>query len=414
MRILEESNVSLFTGGGGTGKTTTLAEWLKQDQDQVTYCFAPTGKAARRMEEAFVEAGVPLRAQTIHSGLIPARIGHDGNGWSFVYNEKDPLPADRVIVDETSMLDASIFHSLLKAIRPGTKLILVGDTEQLPPVGKGRPFLDMINSKAFPHANLTEVHRYAGRIAHVCKAIREGRTFKPSETLDMDPEAGEYGPENYRHIERRRSSDVLRTLDAVIEKVRDRGFDPWREMQVLVTRNTQGELSRVSVNERLQNLLNPGAMTIKNCPFRLGDKVVCKKNGQRAECEFDGVKYTSNGMKSYVSNGEDGVIVELEEKYAVVDFGGSYLKFSRGVFGTEIVLGYAITCHSSQGSGWPVVINLIDDCRISDKNLVYTAMSRPKKMLFTIGRLETIYKQIRSSNLSTRKTFLKERLQEAA
>lgn len=408
--ILKSSNLSLLTGGGGTGKTTTLAEWVKQTPKRLTFCYAPTGKAAQRMQEAFSEAGVNLDSRTIHSGLIPDRCGYDGRGWTFRYNAENQLLCDRVIIDESSMIDISAMSWLLAAIRPGTQVVLVGDDFQLPPVGKGCPFKDMIESGKFPHANLTEVHRFAGRIAHVCGAIRKGKTFEAAKRLNLDRDAGEYGPDNYIHLERRSSSDILYVMDALMDKVRGYGFDPVEDVQVIVTRNDAGGLSRKVVNPRLQHLLNPKGESYSKCPFKVGDKVVCKRNATRDTFALYGSRQEKDGSVCYVANGEDGIVRAINDRAIFVQFRDGIVSFSRGGWGNEVVLGYALTCHSSQGSGWPVVVYLIDDCRLNDRNLVYTGLSRPKKLLFTVGQMNALRGQLRRSQLKQRKTFLKEML----
>jgi exodeoxyribonuclease V alpha subunit len=175
---------------------------------------------------------------------------------------------------------------LLSAIKPGTQVVFIGDDHQLPPVGKGKPFSDMIKSGVFPHAHLTEVHRYAGRIAHVCEAIRNRKKIVPSPALDLSLEAGEFGPENYRHIECPNSLEILQAMDELCGRMRDRGYDPVKDMQVIVTRNDKGGINRLKVNARLQQLLNPDGAQFSGCPFRIGDKVICKRNGNRDTYEI--------------------------------------------------------------------------------------------------------------------------------
>jgi exodeoxyribonuclease V alpha subunit len=363
------------------------------------------------MMEAFSECGVDLRAKTIHSGLIPTRVGYDGLGWEFEYNHKSHLPVDRVFVDETSMIAAAEGSWLFAAIRPGCQVVMIGDDYQLSPVGKGKPLKDMIESQMFPHAHLTEVHRYAGRIAHVCKCIRMGEKIEPSPKLDLDPDAGPHGPENYKHLERFRGHQILETLDLMLERMKARGFNPIKDVQVIVTRNLAGELDRKTVNHRLQELLNPDGQQTPNCPFRLGDKVICKKNKHRATWHtLDGDWMQKDHGSTYVANGEDGIVCNLDSfgKAIYVSHAGGVVKYTKPGWEKEVVLGYALTCHSTQGSGWPVAIYLVDDCGLNDRNLVYTGFSRPKKILLSIGQLGVLNRQILKSKLDDRKTFLSE------
>lgn len=355
-----------------------------------------------------------LEAKTIHAGLIPERSGYDGNGWGFHYNKDNYLPCDRVVVDESSMIDNATMSSLLQAIAPGTQLILTGDPDQLPPVGKGRPFLDMIESSVVPHANLTEVFRFAGRIAHACKQINQGKGFKPSKELNLESNAGEYGPENLRHIERIHASQSLQVLDSLIGKIEQRGFDPLRDLQVIVSRNDSGPVNRELVNERMQRLLNPTGMTVKDCPFRVGDKVMCLRNGIR-ETYGPGIEGPeTDGGSVYTANGEGGFVEVVTPKAIFCRFGPALIKFARSSWRTQVCLAYAITVHKSQGGGWPVVVYLIDDTRLNDRSLVYTAISRAKKMCLTIGRMATLNGQIRKVSVRQRKTFLREMLRGAA
>ena len=414
VRLLDRSNFALLTGGGGTGKTTLLAEWIKETPDMLTRCYAPTGKAAQRMGEAFAESGVDLSARTIHAGLIPTRTGYDGRGWAFEFNEDNTLPCDRVLIDECSMLGVNEMSWILKAIEPGTKVVLIGDPAQLPPVSKGCPFRDMIESKVFPNSHLTEVHRYAGRIAHVCKQIREGKTIKPSTKLDLDVDAGEFGPENYLHLERRTSYDVLHVMDVLCDRVKKYGIDPVKDMQVVVTRNESGGLSRKVVNPRLQELLNPDGGRYSKCEFRIGDKVICKKNNFRDEFYLGGPRPEKTGTVTYIANGEDGIVRFIEDKAIYVQHASGMVRYASGGWGREVVMGYALTTHACQGSGWPCVVYLVDDSILNDRNLVYTGLSRPKKMLFSVGRLSLLNQQVRKSQLDQRKTFLTEMLTEGS
>lgn len=410
-KMLSNSQMCVFSGGPGTGKTTTLSHWLRQIDSDNTWCFAPTGRAAQRMMEAFEECGVPLAAKTIHAGLIPERTGYDGGGWGFHYNKDNHLPCDRVVVDESSMIDNATMASLLQAIRPGTQVIFIGDPDQLPPVGKGRPFLDLIESGSVPHAQLTQVHRFAGRIAHVCRQVNDGKSFKTSPKLDLSNDAGEYGPENLRHVERIHASQSLEVLNSIVQKVEDRGFNPVKDMQVIVSRNDKGPVHRKLVNERLQKLLNPTGKTVSGCQYRAGDKVMCLRNAVRETYEPGGLDSpVKNGGSVYTANGEGGVVAFVGPKAIWCRFGKAVIQFKRSSWETQVCLAYAITVHKSQGGGWPVVVYLIDDTRLNDRSLVYTAISRAKKMCITIGRMATLNGQIRKVSVKQRKTFLKEML----
>jgi len=418
--ILNSSNFVLFTGGPGTGKTTTLAHWLKSLDDlSGTWCFAPTGRAAQRMEEAFAECGLNLKASTIHAGLIPNRMGHDGGGWTFCYNEFNQLPCVRVVVDESSMIDTSLMASLLQAIPNEAQVILVGDPNQLPPVGKGRPFLDMIQSAKIPTANLTKPHRFAGRLAHVCQGINKGMMVIASERLDLSTTAGVFGPENIRHVERKTTTMQLATLDVLIPKMEAHGFDPRNDMQTIVPRNSEGGVSREAVNKRLQQLLNPDGASLDDCPFRISDKIMCLQNGTRETWTIDSPfepGFKNGGEAAYIANGEMGEVVCITSKAIFCRFpsstGVSAVQFTKATWKSQVTLAYAITSHKSQGGGWPVVFYMIDDTRLNDRSLVYTAISRAKKVCITIGTMALLTKQIFKQSVTARKTFLQEAIQE--
>lgn len=412
VEVINDNNLVLFTGPPGAGKTTTLSHWLKSVDDlQNTWCFAPTGRAAQRMMEAFDECGVRMHAKTIHAGLIPDRSGYDGNGWTFYYNKNNKIPCDRVVVDEFSMMDDAMCRSLFEAIEPGTHVVLIGDPCQLPPVGKGKPFINMIESGAIPHAKLTTVHRFAGRIAQVCQQINAGRTITPSPRLDLDKNASEIGPENFRHVECRTAIDSLITLDKVLAKVAERGFSLKNDVQVIVTRNDKGGVNRQLVNDRLQSLINPKGFSVRDCPFRKGDRVMCLQNGLRDTWAINGSYPESTGCNRYVANGESGVVVYVDIKSILVDFGdGHLIKFTSGQWRGQICLAYAITTHKSQGGGFPVAIYMIDDTMLVDRALTYTAVSRAKRMCFSIGSLSLMQRQVQKVSVDSRKTFLKEML----
>jgi exodeoxyribonuclease V alpha subunit len=410
--VLRNNRLCLFTGPPGSGKTTTLSHWMKDVDISGTRCFAPTGKAAQRMMESFGEAGVSLPATTIHCGLIPNQSGYDGSGWGFYYNESRRLPYKRIVVDESSMADNAVMSWLLQSVADGCQVILIGDPDQLPPVSKGKPFMDMIESGVVPHAKLTEIHRFAGRIAHVCQRINAGKTFTPSPKIDLDINAGEFGPENIRHVERPNGSMSLSALDAVCLKIAERGFDPIRDMQVIVSRNDQGPVNRELVNLRLQSLLNPDGFRVDNCPFRVGDNIMCLRNGMRKiqTLEFGGPMDTKS--LTYVANGESGEVEYVNESTICCRFGSDLVSFRKSSWNREVCLAYAITAHKSQGGGWPVVVYLIDETRLNDRSLIYTAISRSKTLCITIGRMSTLTGQIKRVKVRERKTFLKEMIRE--
>ncbi len=405
-RIIGSKRVSLLTGGPGTGKTTTLSVFAKElNPTEVMYC-APTGRAAQRMSEALNEAGIEnARASTVHSLLQPIPAKVTGKGWEFRYHRYSRLPFKTIIVDEVSMLDNATAWSLFQAVRHDAKVILIGDQNQLPPVGNGAFLYDIIRSGHVPHAHLTQVHRFAGRIAHICHQICTNKPWQPSKSIDLDANAGPYGPENFRHFERATPEQACAALMEAMPRIKERGFDLMTDVQVICSRNESGGVNRKHLNKILQGLLNPDGERAEDIPYRIGDKIMCLKNGTRETYDKDGFKSSA----AYIANGEIGTCVGLGKKFISVQFGTSgIVRFHSGGFESEITLAYAITVHKSQGGGWPVTIYMIDEQFGSDRSLVYTGLSRAKKLEVTIGRIQSLYRQCAKVAIVQRKTFLAE------
>lgn len=432
--------VGCFTGGPGSGKTFTLAFLLEEickryGEFSVAVC-APTGKAAVRASESLAARGLAIRATTIHKLLEIGRAGHDGGGWDFQRNADNPLPYKFLIVDESSMIDVSLMASLLEACPLGTHVLFVGDTFQLPPVGHGAPVRDLIGSAVGSVGELTEIRRNAGTIVTCCAAIRDGREVVADSRLDL----GADSPRNLLLVEESTNA-VPQRIDDLLANMRT--FDPVRETQVIVPLNEKSEISRKSLNIRLQRLLNPTGTTARGCPFRVGDKVICLRNSQlrtvvpvsafgdpkMSECP--GYYQPSGEEPSFVANGEQGLVVAVGEKECVFSFGdrlvvvpvkavksvdesnadGDEKQDAGGVMG-DFDLAYAITVHKSQGSEWPCVIAAIDPAggAVADRNFWYTAISRAKTACVLVGDWSAFVAQCGRKSLARRKTFLAELL----
>ena len=415
VEILRHNQLCLFSGPPGSGKTTTLAHWLKSfgGQEPMSY-LAPTGKAAQRMSEAFAEVQLKADGQTIHSALHPRSGGRDGGGWKFRYGIKEPLPVSRIIVDECSMIDLSLMRAVMDATGKNTQLVLTGDPNQLPPVSSGRPFLDMINSGRVPHAKLSKIHRNAGRGAQVCQEIMRGEAPTFSQELDLDLDAGPYGPENIVHVERCDPERAIRSMIGCFDKITDRGiYNPFNDVQVICFTNKSREI----LNLALQEHLNPEGQRIPDVPFRLDDKVMCLKNKVRRLARIGpkgpDLRHYRNRLQ-YVANGETGRVTYLDEEKELVlvlfPKSSAHVRYTLAAAKKELTLAYAITCHKSQGGGWPVVIYMIDKSIKCDRSLIYTAISRFGKICITIGQKAVVNRQVRDTNIRHRVTLLEDRL----
>lgn len=411
--------IGCLTGGGGVGKTFVTMAAVRSLRSQRVGVVAPTGKAAVRSTELLRAAGIhDVAAQTIHRALGPTR---DENGWHFAHNERNPLPYGVLFVDESSMIDNWLMSCLLSAVRPGCRVLFIGDPYQLPPVGAGRPFADMIESAQIPHGHLDEIWRYAGRLAHVCRAIRNRERWEPSPEIDLD-ETRDGGPENMRHVERRSASASIQAMHSIVERMADRGFDPIEDVQVLCAVNERSALSRVSLNERLQSQLNPSGERVDGCEYRLRDKVMCLSNGIRERCRADGSTIGSGDpddpeSQTYVANGEIGRVAQLGDKSIVIDFGTTAARFPRATWSGDLSLAYAVTTHKMQGSGSPVAIPMIDDYAgarlVCSREFHYTGLSRAEKLCVSIGRRDVIDRDCQRSGIARRQTNLQREIVDA-
>lgn len=400
-------NDGLFVHNCGKSHTTAalIRTVVRLHPGAVVRCVAPTGKAAQRLSELMVAAGLNLRASTIHTALQPQRNGHDGAGWGFFHDESNPLYCHLLICDESSMVDAGLMRSLISAVSPETLVLFVGDPDQLPPVGKGRPFADAIEA-GMPHGHLTEIHRFAGRIARVCGQIVRGEHWTPSAKLDL--EAAEF-PENMRHIEVG-AAKLGEQLEDLLHRIKGRGFDLMNDVQILTATNDQREKLNIS----LQAYLNPDGDKIGECPYRLGDKAICLRN-QWISRDWVG-KFKPRGLEQlYVANGEIGFVTRIDKGSVAVDFGNGPLRFDKAAW-KDTALAYAVTVWKAQGSQWPVVITLAEDSRgadmICDRAFWYTAISRAGKVSFTLGKRSAIDRQCARAGLHQRRTFLTRKIQE--
>ena len=392
--------VSIITGGPGTGKTTIvrcILEMLKQQNKKVLLC-APTGRASKRLTET---SGI--EAKTIHRALEmnPA----DGDG-IFHRNENNPIDADVVIIDEMSMVDATLFYHLLKAVRSTTRIILVGDKDQLPSVGAGNVLRDLIESKKVHTTQLVNIYRQGEDSLIISNAhlINNGKMpIIDNTSKDFFYEAGK---------------DSVANSETIVDLVTTRlpkyfGYKP-TDIQVLAPMKA-GPCGIDNLNKRLQMTINPyfSGLEINTdfTKFHTGDKIMQTSNNY----EMEYVKYEANGMVQEgtgVFNGDIGYITRIEpETFEVtVTFDdGKICKYQKTDL-YQISLAYAITIHKSQGSEFDcVVIPLVPGAPIIvTRNLLYTAITRAKKTVVLVGSKQLLARMIHNNYTAKRYTLLKD------
>ncbi|MEW6259660.1 MAG: ATP-dependent RecD-like DNA helicase [Thermodesulfobacteriota bacterium] len=376
----------VVTGGPGTGKTTIIRAVIRifAALNQKILLTAPTGRAAKRMQEA-----TGFDAQTIHR-LLAYSVQAGG----FQKDENHPLDADLIIVDEASMIDIVLMYHFLKAVAVSTRLVLVGDIDQLPSVGPGNVLSDIIGSKLVPVITLKAIFRQAQNSRIIVNAHRIQRGYLPETESDASLS-------DFYVIER---DDPDKAVETILNLVTDRipkrfGFDPIEDIQVLSPMN-KGGCGVSNLNLKLQERLNPTGVSLTRGGrvFRRGDKVMQIRNNYDKE----------------VFNGDIGRIeaVDLEDQQVIVCFDGREVPYDVSDV-DELVLAYAISIHKSQGSEYPAVIVpiLTQHYVMLQRNLIYTAVTRGKKLVVLVGSRKAIAIGIKNDRVQKRYSFLSERLQ---
>ena len=408
-----ENGLLILTGGPGTGKTTTINTIIRyfEEAGMEILLAAPTGRAAKRMTEA-----TGMEAKTIHRLLEITGAPDDRNtsGMHFERNEENPLEADVIIIDEMSMVDIYLLHSLLKAVTVGTRLILVGDVNQLPSVGPGNVLRDMIESGCFHVVKLTRIFRQASQSDIVVNAHR----INGGETIDLAKRSRDF------LFIRRDHPDAI--ISAMITLVREKlpGYVNAHPFDIqIMTPMRKGALGVDRLNGILQQYLNPpdGKKAEKESGgiiYREGDKVMQIRNNYQIQWETRS-KYgipVETGLG--VFNGDMGVIREINSfaETMTVEFDeGRMVEYSFKQL-EELELAYAITIHKSQGSEYPAVVIPVHSGprMLMTRNLIYTAVTRARKCVCLVGVPETFQAMVDNGMEQRRYSGLKDRILELA
>ena len=402
--------VLVITGGPGTGKTTainTLIALLEHKGFSITLA-APTGRAAKRMSEA-----TGREAKTVHRLLEVTFISEDSQRQTFNKNEDEPLETDVLIVDEASMMDITLMHSLLKAVAVGTRLILVGDVDQLPSVGPGNVLKDIISSSTVAVVCLTEIFRQAAQSAIITSAHQINQGQYPDITArDND----------FFFVKRGHQDDIVTALlDLVVQRLPAyKGYESVHDIQVL-TPMRKSALGVSGLNGMLQARLNPPARSKKEREFgqtifREGDKVMQIRNNYDATWEQIDKHGYVDAQGEGVFNGDMGVIKEIDEDSGVMQvlFDDNRQVFYDFTQLDELELAYAVTVHKSQGSEYRVVVMPIFNGppMLLTRNLLYTAVTRAKELCVLVGVPECLNKMVDNNRITTRQTALARRLRD--
>lgn len=408
-----KNGLFILSGGPGTGKTTTINMMIRYFESEGLDIFlaAPTGRAAKRMTEATgVEARTIHRLLELNSGLSDAAA----RKVSFERNQENPLEADVIIIDEMSMVDIQLFQALLKAIVPGTRLVLVGDVDQLPSVGPGQVLRDIMNSGAFPMVTLKKIFRQAGESDIVVNAHR----INKGEQIALDNKS-----RDFFLLERNDVNVIYKHMIQLIREKLPKYVDatPF-DIQVL-TPMRKGSLGCETLNGILQKYLNPPDSHKREHIsgeqiYREGDKVMQVKNNYQLEWEVVSKYGIPIDRGQGIFNGDMGRILEISETTSTLVV--EYDEHRRVTYPfsllEELELSYAVTIHKSQGSEYPaVILPLLGGPRmLFNRNLLYTGITRARNCVTILGSSDTVREMIENVSENKRYTALRDRILEVA
>lgn len=401
--------ILVLTGGPGTGKTTTINAMIRlfESEGMTILLAAPTGRAAKRMTET-----TGYEASTIHRLLEVSGNPEEETIGGFQRNEENPLDTDVLIIDEVSMVDLPLMNALLKAVMPGTRLILVGDQNQLPSVGPGSVLKDIIASGCFPVVMLTKIFRQAGESDIVVNAHKINR----GEPVILDNKS-----RDFFFLKRQEPNVIISVMLTLIQKKLPKYVNAGIYDIQVMTPMRKGLLGVERLNQILQQYLNPPSpekseREYADRLFREGDKVMQIKNNYQLEWKIQ-TKYGLTVDKGQgVFNGDMGVVREINtyEETITVEYDEHRQVVYPYSMMDELELAYAITVHKSQGSEYPaVVIPLLQGPRqLYHRNLLYTAVTRAKKCVTLVGSEAVFQEMIRNNQDQKRNTSLAERIRE--
>ena len=391
-----ESGVMVLTGGPGTGKTTVIRALIKifENMGMETALAAPTGRAAKRMSEA-----TSMEAKTIHR-LLEMEFNNDTDP-RFARDENNLLEQDVLIIDEASMIDIILMSCLLKAVKPGARLILIGDAQQLPSVGAGNVLHDIIDSERFKTICLTEIFRQAEQsmIITNAHAINSGKYPR------LDAKDGDFF-----YVPRDRDDDIARTIADLCKNrlPKTYGADTVNRIQV-ITPSRRGEAGTESLNIILQAELNPPSVEkaekkSRQIVFREGDRVMQIRNNYSIEWEKDdkygiGIFNGDIGTIEQINTVDETMVINFDDRKVLYEF--SNLE--------DLDHAYAITVHKSQGSEYPIVIMPMYSCppMLLTRNLLYTAVTRAQEMVVIVGRTNVLHTMVDNDRQIIRNTGLR-------
>ena len=394
-----DSGVMVLTGGPGTGKTTVVKALISlfNSVGEKVVLAAPTGRAAKRMSEA-----TGHEAKTVHRMLEMERTQNGEN--RFCRNARTPLDESVIIVDEASMLDLYLTEALVRAMKRGARLILIGDSDQLPSVGAGNILDDIISSERISTIRLTEIFRQSKESLIITNAHRINSGEGPILNVTNN---------DFFFVRREREADICETVASLITERLPKTYGANIKDQIqIITPSKKGVGGVEALNAALQEKMNPPLQfkrekTAHGTIFREGDRVMQISNNYELEWEKNGIE----GLGLF--NGDIGRIVKINKNdaYMTIDFEDKRVKYPFELL-DELELAYAITVHKSQGSEYPVVIVPMYSCppMLMSRNLLYTAVTRARKMVILVGRSDIPLKMAQNNREVLRYTTLKQRI----